>query len=357
MTSAVNNRLHDIATSILYRDVFVKDDKAIRFLLTIHSHSKTSRRYPILVRTLTYKLQLKAHACVGYDLFSRTLAKMSKLSSLTISIPTQCGNVLVASLKEHGLIREVSNLFDALELLSNKATASTPYLLPRLQNLTIEGELALSELCVFRRVATLRVNDPVTYTDLAALYCNFHDITASKQALTRLHISLNLRTTEEVVRAVVGIADTFRNLEFLDIQAPYINALVSPCHYIYFNSNYFLKVLSDALAKNIGILHNVIEISFNKSSSISPTFSPNRDACLSKQKAHMMGTGLPRQSLQVVQFGSMRWKRKEKLTWDLLDVSQLAASTKDQRAPEALIVYNNTASLFYSFGDTDPSSM
>lgn len=227
MIAAVNIRLHDIATPVLYRDVIVNDNHAIRFLLTMQSHSKTARRYPPLIRSLTYALQLKTHACVGYDLLSSSLAKMERLSSLTITIPTKCGNVLVASLKEHGLIREVSNVFDALDFLSSNVVASTPYLLPRLKVLAIQGELSMSNLCIFRRVTTLKIGDPLTFTSLAVLYSNFHDVTGSKQAMVHLDIVLSLQKTEEVVRAVIGVADTFENLECLRVQAPYVNALVS----------------------------------------------------------------------------------------------------------------------------------
>lgn len=111
-------------------------------------------------------------------------------------------------------------------------------------------------------------------------------------------------------------------------------------------------MLSTALAENVGILRSIIEMSFNESSIVAPTFSSNRDVCLSKQRAHMMALGLSRRSLQLVQFGSMRWTREDTLRWGLVDLSLFAAEKDDRRAPQPVITGRRVYSVFYSFGDS-----
>ena len=226
LSARLSWRLHDIATSILYRDVYVYDVKARLFFLTLRSDTATARFYPTYVRSLTYSSQPLEHACLGFSLLCHALKKTVNVSSLSLSIPPKCSDILIGCLVEHGLIRKAGNIFDALESLSDCIPASTPYLLPRLDELSIHGELDLSRLCSFRKVRTLKLIEPMDYSDLAELYNNFPDGGSSKAALEHLDLVLSFEKSPDIVRAITGISEVFPGLLFIGIQAPIINALV-----------------------------------------------------------------------------------------------------------------------------------
>jgi len=227
LSACLSWRLHDIATSILYRDVQVFGVQARRFFITLQSNTATARFYAKYVRRLAYSAQPQEHACLGFPLLCRALRKTVNVTSLSLSIPPKCSDVLVTRFVEHGLIREASNLFDALESMAEGVSALTPHLLPRLNELNIRGELDLSRLCLFRRIRTLKLIEPMQYSDLAAFYNNFPDGGSSKAALKHLDLVLSFERSSDIIRAMTGISEAFPGLLFVGIQVPLVNALVS----------------------------------------------------------------------------------------------------------------------------------
>jgi len=331
LLASLSSRLHDICTYVIYREVHVVDHRARRFLTTMLSRSSTSQGYPNLVRRFTYVVGPSIQACLAYSMLGYALAKMENLATLGIFIPPTCCDSLIQSFSKLGLIHQGTNLFNSLKIKYNDTGTAAPYFLPRLRELNIRGDVELSQLCRLRNITTLRILDPMDFTDLSTLSNNLSSNAAKD--VKNLEIGATYEAGGDIIHVLVKVNEAFPNLTHFGIKAPYMSALVSPhtsrsLESLTGTPIYFPQTMSKCLAENSSLFTNAVEIKFNQNSSDTIFASP-RAECLETQEDDIAAAGHSRPALTAVTFGRIRWERMTSTSaWSMDDDSHDSDCTK-----------------------------
>jgi len=90
-------------------------------------------------------------------------------------------------------------------------------------------------------------------------------------------------------------------------------------------------------------------ISFNRCSTLPCHFKSQRDACLTLQERHSVYVGRSRESLNILQFGNIRWARRGG-TGDKWDLKELDPVPSDTDLLNDEVAWPNGYSTYYSFG-------
>jgi len=221
LLATLSNRLHDISTHVLYRDVHVDDHRTRRFILTMLSQCRTSKNYPSLVRRLTFIVRPSVTVCLGYSILSQSLLKMQNLEALGIFMPSSCSDTLIVTMKNIGLMQEKSSALTQ----KGETDEENPRYLPRLRELSLTGNNDLAKLCNSRRISTLRVLEPMSGTELIGLTNDLEpEVARGVQCLDVRILSLRSR---ELFCAMASIDKAFPNITHFGLQAGYMNALAS----------------------------------------------------------------------------------------------------------------------------------